>query len=64
MVKTWAKLQPRTQVLLQELTSNNIDSFDSLLAAWQKDKSYLLEAYKAWVPEAFYEEVTELWPPV
>jgi ATP-dependent RNA helicase DHX37/DHR1 len=64
MIKTWAKLQPRTQSLLQELTSRNVDSLDTLLAAWQKDKLYLLVAYQAWVPESLHGEVEALWPPV
>lgn len=64
MVKTWAKLQPRTQMLLQQLTISNVDSLDLLLAAWQKDKFYLLEVYKAWVPESLHEEISTLWPPV
>jgi ATP-dependent RNA helicase DHX37/DHR1 len=64
MVKTWAKLQPRTQLLLQELKNRNIDNLDTLLAAWQKDKLYLLTAYQAWVPESLHGEVAALWPPV
>ena len=64
MVKTWAKLQPRTQLLLQELTNRNVDSLDTLLAAWQKDKLYLLAAYQSWVPESLHDEIAELWPPL
>lgn len=64
MVKTWARLQPRTQVLLQELTNRNVDSYESLLAAWQKDKLYLLQAYQAWLPESQHATVAALWPPV
>jgi ATP-dependent RNA helicase DHX37/DHR1 len=64
MVKTWAKLQPRTQLLLKELTIQNVDSLDTLLGAWQKDTLYLLAAYQAWVPESLHEEVAAHWPPV
>lgn len=64
MVKTWARLQPRTQVLLQELINHNVDSYESLLTAWQKDKLYLLSAYQAWLPESQHEPVASLWPPV
>lgn len=64
MIKTWAKLQPRTQVLLQELTRSNVDSLDTLLAAWKKDRLYLLNAYQAWLPESLHEKVAAIWPPV
>jgi len=64
MIKTWAKLQPRTQLLLKELTGRNVDTLDTLLGAWQKDKLYLLAAYQAWLPETLHGEVAALWPPV
>ena len=64
MIKTWARLQPRTQVFLQELMNRNVDSLESLLVAWKKDNKYLLTAYQAWLPESQHEEVATLWPPV
>jgi ATP-dependent RNA helicase DHX37/DHR1 len=64
MIKTWARLQPRTQVLLQELMNRNVDSLESLLLAWQKDNKYLLAAYQAWLPESQHEQVAALWPPL
>lgn len=64
MVKTWARLQPRTQILLQELTRCAVDNYDSLLAAWRKDKLYLLAVYQSWIPESLHSEAAALWPPV
>lgn len=64
MIKTWAKLQPRTQVLLQQLTSRNVDNLDALLGEWKKDKNYLLAAYQGWLPESLHEQVASSWPPL
>ena len=64
MIKTWARLQPRTQVLLQELMNRNVDSLESLLLAWQKDNKYLLVAYQGWLPESQHEQIAALWPPL
>ncbi|KAG9487606.1 probable ATP-dependent RNA helicase DHX37 isoform X2 [Eleutherodactylus coqui] len=64
MLKTWAKLQPRTEILLRALVSGNADNRSSILAAWKKDPKYLLHAFCQWIPEAAQEEVTKAWPPV
>lgn len=64
MIKTWAKLQPRTQQFLQELTSRNVDNLETLLAVWKKDKLYLLSAYQAWLPESVQQQAAALWPPL
>ncbi|WAR02924.1 DHX37-like protein, partial [Mya arenaria] len=36
MVKSWAKLQPRTESLLKCLVAERVDSKDTLLAVWNK----------------------------
>ncbi|KAM3938487.1 putative ATP-dependent RNA helicase DHX37 isoform 2-T2 [Leptodactylus fuscus] len=64
MLKTWAKLQPRTETLLRALVSSNADNLSSLLAAWENDPKYLLHAYCQWIPEAAHAEVTKAWPPI
>uniref|UniRef100_A0A8C1NHA2 Activating signal cointegrator 1 complex subunit 3 n=1 Tax=Cyprinus carpio TaxID=7962 RepID=A0A8C1NHA2_CYPCA len=38
MLKTWAKLQPRTEALLTALVSENVNNRTSLEAAWKKDE--------------------------
>ncbi|KAI5614107.1 putative ATP-dependent RNA helicase DHX37 isoform X1, partial [Silurus asotus] len=38
MLKTWAKLQPRTENLLGALVSEKVDSRDALEAAWKKNE--------------------------
>ncbi|XP_043571745.1 probable ATP-dependent RNA helicase DHX37 [Chiloscyllium plagiosum] len=63
MLKTWAKLQPRTDALLGALVSENVDNHDALLAAWKKNSKYLLSAYCQWLPEAMHADVSKHWPP-
>ena len=64
MIKSWARLQPRTQVLLRELISQKVDTLEGLLAVWRTDNCYLLEAYKMWLPESLHEQVARQWPPL
>ena len=63
MIKTWAKLQPRTEVLLSELVSECADSKKALEAAWKKDPKFLLAAFKQWVPQSKHSELSLMWPP-
>ncbi|PSN33185.1 putative ATP-dependent RNA helicase kurz [Blattella germanica] len=39
MIKTWAKLQPRTEILLNELLAEKVDSKQKLLDAWKKNST-------------------------
>uniref|UniRef100_A0A803Y7R6 Activating signal cointegrator 1 complex subunit 3 n=1 Tax=Meleagris gallopavo TaxID=9103 RepID=A0A803Y7R6_MELGA len=64
MLKTWSKLQPRTEFLLQALVAENCDNRDALLAAWKKNPKYLLAAYCQWIPEVMQEDIAKQWPPV
>ncbi|XP_061865792.1 probable ATP-dependent RNA helicase DHX37 isoform X1 [Colius striatus] len=64
MLKTWSKLQPRTESLLQALVAENCDNRDALVAAWKKNPKYLLTAYCQWIPEAMHDDVAKEWPPV
>ncbi|XP_074897542.1 putative ATP-dependent RNA helicase DHX37 [Buteo buteo] len=64
MLKTWSKLQPRTESLLQALVAENCDNRDALLAAWKKNPKYLLAAYCQWIPEAMHDDLAQKWPPV
>ncbi|NWX85567.1 DHX37 helicase, partial [Nothoprocta pentlandii] len=64
MLKTWSKLQPRTESLLQALVAERCDNRDALLAAWKKNPKYLLAAYCQWIPEVMHADVAKKWPPV
>ncbi|XP_068166468.1 probable ATP-dependent RNA helicase DHX37 [Antennarius striatus] len=64
MLKTWAKLQPRTEALLSALVSKKVDCREALLSAWKTDDKFLLSAYCQWVPEAMKQEVAKGWPPI
>ena len=63
MIKSWAKLQPRTEVLLSELVSGSADSKMALMTAWKKDPKFLLAAFKQWIPQSKHAELTLSWPP-
>eukprot|EP00112_Aurelia_sp_Birch-Aquarium-sp1_P005051 Seg1574.5 transcript_id=Seg1574.5/GoldUCD/mRNA.D3Y31 product="putative ATP-dependent RNA helicase DHX37" protein_id=Seg1574.5/GoldUCD/D3Y31 len=62
MIKTWAKLQPRTEVLLKEFLSENVSERKSLVQMWKKDEKYLLTAYLQWTPESLHEQIRSKWP--
>ncbi|KAL3858338.1 hypothetical protein ACJMK2_012932 [Sinanodonta woodiana] len=64
MVKTWSKLQPRTESLLKCLVAENVDSREALLKVWNKDTKYLLAAYCEWLPQSLHESLQQLWPPI
>ncbi|KAL6113767.1 dhx37 [Pungitius sinensis] len=64
MLKTWAKLQPRTEALLEVLVSKRVASRDALLSVWKTEDKFLLSAYCQWLPEALHQEVAKSWPPI
>ncbi|XP_039752295.1 probable ATP-dependent RNA helicase kurz [Pararge aegeria] len=64
MVKSWAKLQPRTEVLLKCLISRRVGTREQLESAWKEQSTYLLDEYLKWVPESAHNEVTLYWPPL
>ncbi|XP_054466573.1 probable ATP-dependent RNA helicase DHX37 [Anoplopoma fimbria] len=64
MLKTWAKLQPRTEALLGVLVSKRVDCRDALLSVWETEDKFLLSAYCQWLPEALHQEVAKSWPPI
>uniref|UniRef100_A0A8C6R3U9 DEAH-box helicase 37 n=1 Tax=Nannospalax galili TaxID=1026970 RepID=A0A8C6R3U9_NANGA len=63
MLKTWARLQPRTESLLRALVAEKADSRDALLATWKKKPTYLLAEYCEWLPQAMHAAVEKAWPP-
>ncbi|XP_075954925.1 putative ATP-dependent RNA helicase DHX37 [Anarhichas minor] len=64
MLKTWAKLQPRTETLLGVLVSKRVDCRDALLSVWKTEDKFLLSAYCQWLPETLHQEVAKSWPPI
>ncbi|XP_053181100.1 probable ATP-dependent RNA helicase DHX37 [Scomber japonicus] len=64
MLKTWAKLQPRTEAVLGALVSKRIDCREALLSTWKTEEKFLLSAYCQWLPEALHQEVAKSWPPL
>ncbi|XP_071848157.1 probable ATP-dependent RNA helicase DHX37 isoform X3 [Apostichopus japonicus] len=64
MVKTWAKLQPRTQVLLNALVQEQVCSKEALMEAWKKNDRYLLKELCEWLPSGKHTILALKWPPV
>ncbi|KAI5737319.1 hypothetical protein M8J76_012269 [Diaphorina citri] len=51
MVKSWASLQRRTEILLQALVQKNTDNVDTLMDIWKSEPAYLRSEYLQWLPE-------------
>ncbi|KAF8793585.1 putative ATP-dependent RNA helicase DHX37 like protein [Argiope bruennichi] len=63
ILKSWARLQPRTRYFLQAIIERDVDSKESLKKAWQKDTKFLLREFWEWLPSSKYFEVELNWPP-
>jgi len=63
MVKPWSNLQPRTELLLKELCSENVDDGKKLQKVWTTNPSFLKKSYCSWLPQALHEDVEKIWPP-
>lgn len=64
MLKTWAKLQPRTEAFLGPLVSKKVDCREALHSVWKNEEKFLLTAYCQWLPESVHQEVAKSWPPL
>ena len=63
MVKPWGNLHgERTQILLQQLMNNDVDSRQRLIHLMNKNPNFLKDAYLKWIPESLRHEVCNLWP--
>jgi len=63
MVKSWSNLQKRTELIVKELAKETVDNGKQLAKVWEKNPTYLLSAYLAWLPEVLHQDITKLWPP-
>ena len=62
MVKPWGNLHgERTQVLLQQLMQNDVDSRQRLVHLMNENSNFLKEAYLRWIPESEKHNVRDLW---
>ncbi|CAH1802480.1 unnamed protein product [Owenia fusiformis] len=64
MNKSWTKLQPRTESLLKELLTEQVDCKTKLLKIWESQPTYLLSAYMQWIPQSRHLELEAMWPPL
>ena len=80
MIKTWAKLQKRTQFLLAGLVGREVYNKNTLMRVWSEDPQCmlyclhhcliyillldLLAEYSTWLPQTKHEELSSIWPPI
>ncbi|VDO32513.1 unnamed protein product [Haemonchus placei] len=64
MIRSWAKLQKRTESLLNALVLKEVHTKAALVEEFSKDENYLLEEYLDWLPESLHGTVTVMWPPL
>ncbi|XP_056633373.1 probable ATP-dependent RNA helicase kurz [Diorhabda sublineata] len=64
MIKSWAKLQPRTETILKALLSKDCCTKNNLEEAWKENPQFLLSEYTKWLPESAHAEVGLFWPPL
>lgn len=64
MVRSWARLQKRTENLLNALVLKEAHTKEKLVEEWHKDENYLLEEYLDWLPDSLHGTVTVMWPPL
>uniref|UniRef100_A0A8R1Y2T5 RNA helicase n=1 Tax=Onchocerca volvulus TaxID=6282 RepID=A0A8R1Y2T5_ONCVO len=63
MTKPWAKLQLRTEKLLNALIEYEVTNRKRLLEVWRNKSEYLLDEYLEWLPQFLHENVQMNWPP-
>uniref|UniRef100_A0A0R3S0K4 RNA helicase n=1 Tax=Elaeophora elaphi TaxID=1147741 RepID=A0A0R3S0K4_9BILA len=63
MTKPWAKLQLRTEKLLNALIEYEVMNRIRLLEVWKNKNEYLLDEYLEWLPQFLHEKVQMNWPP-
>lgn len=63
ILKSWARLLPRTRYLLQALIEKEVDSRDSLEKIWKEEPKYLLREYWEWLSSDKHMEIECNWPP-
>ncbi|XP_005106554.1 probable ATP-dependent RNA helicase DHX37 [Aplysia californica] len=63
MVKSWAKLQPRTERFLKALLSQGCNTRAALAKVWETSPKFLQREYLEWVKESEHAEVMTSWPP-
>ncbi|RUS81416.1 hypothetical protein EGW08_010800 [Elysia chlorotica] len=64
MVKSWAKLQPKTETFLKALLAKGTNTRDTLADVWKQEPSFLQREYLEWVQESQHAAVLTQWPPL
>merc|ERR1712062_290338 len=61
MIKTWAKLQPRTDTLLKALVEREVDNRSKLIKQLKKEPDYPFKAYCEWIPQSRHLDLEKVW---
>eukprot|EP01122_Echinamoeba_exundans_P008814 TRINITY_DN2999_c0_g1_i2.p1 TRINITY_DN2999_c0_g1~~TRINITY_DN2999_c0_g1_i2.p1 ORF type:complete len:1269 (-),score=258.86 TRINITY_DN2999_c0_g1_i2:1728-5534(-) len=61
IVKQWA--QHKIAAIVQPLLDHKIDTKQKLLAKWQKDPKFLLQAVLLWLDPSEHAAMAKIWPP-
>lgn len=61
MTKTWSKIVPRTEMMMNALANKQVDSRQKLVKELRANPNYLLKQYLMWIPEALQYKVTSTW---
>uniref|UniRef100_A0A158Q2M2 RNA helicase n=1 Tax=Dracunculus medinensis TaxID=318479 RepID=A0A158Q2M2_DRAME len=64
MVRPWAKLQARTENLLNALIEYEVSDRKSLIEMWKSKHEYLLDEFLEWIPRSLHDAIQLLWPPL
>ncbi|KAK0415276.1 hypothetical protein QR680_011864 [Steinernema hermaphroditum] len=63
VTKTWAKLQDRSEKLVNALIEYDVRSREQLETIWKERSEYLLAEYLAWLPQSVHDRIQLEWPP-
>lgn len=63
LTKSWSKLQPRANKMLQAMTYANVKSRKNLSELWKNEANFLKKEYLLWLPESMHPEICQDWPP-
>ncbi|CRK87788.1 CLUMA_CG001540, isoform A [Clunio marinus] len=61
MTKSWSKLMPRTEMIMNALANQQVDSKEKMIKELKLNKNFLLKQYLMWIPEALQFKVTTVW---
>ncbi|KAJ3219267.1 ATP-dependent RNA helicase dhx37 [Dinochytrium kinnereticum] len=64
VTKSWARTQAKVMQLVGVFSGSGVASRSALLAKWQENRMFMLEAFLPWLPHSLHAAVEVFWPPV